>query len=209
MTDFQTHAEFVVGLFAMLDPLAAIPFMLALPAAYTGFQRRQVAFAATVTIMVVLLAFQYSGMWILDIVGTSLASLEIAGGIIIAMSGFAMMSASGIDSHPMFGASGRSPLQIGIVPIAVPLIAGPGAITKVLLEAQESHGIDEPLHISFNIVCVCLATGAVLFGAEGIGRLMGNAGTVIFNRLFGLVVTAIGVEIIAGGVSAHIAAILS
>lgn len=210
MTDFQTHAEFVVGLFAMMDPVAAIPIMLALTVGYTSVQRRHAALAATGAIIVVLLGFQYSGMWLLDMLGTSLASLEIAGGIIIAMSGFAMMSASGMDSHPMFGGGGvSSPLQLGIVPLAVPLLAGPGAITKVLLESQDHHGIDEPLHISINIVGVCLAAGAILYGAEGIGRLIGSAGTIIFNRLFGLVVIAIGVEIIVGGISSHIAAILS
>lgn len=204
MVDFSTHAQFVVGLFAMMDPIAAVPLMLVMTQGFTARQRRQTAFAATVAVIVILLGAQYSGVWLLDMLGTSLASLEIAGGIVIAWTGFSMLTSSGMEDSPLFGGGpGASPVQLGIVPLALPLLAGPGAITKVLLEAQDNHGLEEPLHISFYIVAICIACGLLLVFGSVLGRLVGKVGMIIFNRLFGLIVIAIGVEILVEGIAKH------
>jgi multiple antibiotic resistance protein len=206
MNDYSAHLQFIVGLFAMMDPIATIPIMLGLTVGFTGRQYRQVAMAATLAVMIILVGAQYSGIWLLDLLGTSLGSLEIAGGMVIAFSGFSMLSASGLESNPMFGGDeGAPPWQMGIVPLAIPLLAGPGAITKVLLESQDAHGVSDTFHVTLVIVGVCLAVGVVLMMGQLVGKLIGKVGTIIFNRLFGLIVIAIGVEILISGIAKHMA----
>jgi multiple antibiotic resistance protein len=202
------HFDFIIGLFAMMDPLAAIPVMLGITAGFTAAQRRRTVLAAFIGMTSILLLSQYSGVWLLETLGTSLASLQIAGGLVIAWSGFTMLTQAGGEDVPVGSGTGQaSPFQLGIVPLAVPLLAGPGAITKVLLEAQDSIGVDDPVHITINVLIVCVACGLVLLLADTIGRIIGQAGIIIFNRVFGLLVIAIGVEIVVSGIAAHVGTI--
>jgi multiple antibiotic resistance protein len=200
------HLDFIIGLFAMMDPLAAIPMLLAVTAGFTGTQRRLTVLMALVGMLVILLGAQYSGVLLLETLGTSLASFQIAGGLVIAWSGFSMLRAVQEEPDRPTDVRRASPFELGIVPLAIPLLAGPGAITKVLLEAQDGFGLDSSFHISLNIVIACTAAALVLLLAGVIGRLVGAVGLIIFNRVFGLVVVAIGVEIVVGGVGAHLAA---
>ena len=120
MSDYSAHLQFIVGLFAMMDPIATIPIMLGLTAGLTGRQYRQVAMTATMAVMIILVGAQYSGIWLLDLLGTSLGSLEIAGGLVIGFTGFSMLSNSGIESNPMFRGEKDAPAwQMGIVPFEV------------------------------------------------------------------------------------------
>jgi len=206
MSDYSAHLQFIVGLFAMMDPIATIPIMLGLTAGLTGRQYRQVAMTATMAVMIILVGAQYSGIWLLDLLGTSLGSLEIAGGLVIGFTGFSMLSNSGIESNPMFRGEKDAPAwQMGIVPLAIPLLAGPGAITKVLLESQDAHGVSDTFHVTLVIVGVSLTVGVILMVGQLVGKLIGKVGTIIFNRLFGLIVIAIGVEILISGISKHMA----
>ena len=209
MGDYAAHVQFVVGLFAMMDPIATVPIMLGLTMGFTARQRNQVVISATLAVLVILVGAQFSGIWLLDILSTSLASLEIAGGLVIGLSGFSMLTASGFEDKSMFsgGEGTSSPMQIGIVPIAVPLMAGPGAITKVLLESQDFHGVDDTFHVTLIIIGVCIACGLVLMLGHLVSKVLGKAGTIVFNRLFGLVVIAIGVEILVSGITKHVEAI--
>lgn len=202
------HFDFIVGLFAMMDPLAAIPVMLSITAGLSSAQRRITVLAAFLGMTGILLLTQYTGVWLLETLGTSLASLQIAGGFVIAWSGFNMLTQDG-NAPQTEARSGRtSPFQLGIVPLAVPLLAGPGAITKVLLEAQHDYGIESALHLSINVIVVCIACGLVLLLANAIGRVIGTAGIMIFNRVFGLLVIAIGVEILVSGIASHARALM-
>jgi len=208
-TETVHHLDFIIGLFAMMNPLAAIPMLLAVTVGFSGAGRRLTVLAAFVGMLVILLGAQYSGVLLLDTLGTSLASFQIAGGLVIAWSGFTMLRDVQHEPERPTDARKASPIELGIVPLAIPLLAGPGAITKVLLEAQDGFGLDSPFHISLNIAITCAAAALVLLLAGGIGKLVGAAGLIIFNRVFGLIVIAIGVEIVFGGVQGHIAALAS
>ena len=139
------HLDFIIGLFAMMDPLAAIPMLLAVTAGFTGTQRRLTVLMALVGMLVILLGAQYSGVLLLETLGTSLASFQIAGGLVIAWSGFSMLRAVQEEPDRPTDVRRASPFELGIVPLAIPLLAGPGAITKVLLEAQDGFGLDAKL----------------------------------------------------------------
>lgn len=202
--EFTDHYEFIIGLFAMMDPLAAIPMLLAVTVGFSATERRTTVLSAFIAMTTILLVAQYSGVWLLDTLGTTLASFQIAGGLVIAWSGFTMLNNVQTVSSPPDPARKASPVQLGVVPLAIPLLAGPGAITKVLLEAQHGIGSDNPLHITINIIGVCIACTIVLLLAGRVGRLLGEAGLIIFNRVFGLVVIAIGIEVIFGGIAGHL-----
>lgn len=208
MSQFTDHIQFVIGLFAMMDPVSVVPLMLSLTVSATAQQRRATVFAATATILVILLGAQYSGIWFLGMLGTSLASLEVAGGFVIAWTGFAMLTSADHDSSPFPAGKGASALQLGIVPLAVPMMAGPGAITKVLLESQPGHGVDSQFHVTLIIISVCLACGLILLAGGRLGSLLGRGVVIVFNRLFGLVVLAIGIEIMAAGIGVHVGRML-
>ena len=201
MEHWTEYSRFLVALFVILDPFAAIPIFLALTKPYTTSERGRIAGITSITVLVVLITAALTGESLLHGMGTSLASFRVGGGIVLLIMALAMLRAQtdSIRSTPEEEAEASDMNAIAIVPLAIPLLAGPGSISKVIIEMHRSEADYHGLLIILCIAIVCLGLWIVLRLASKIGKLLGQIGLNIINRLFGLILAAIAIEIMANG----------
>jgi len=198
------YTRFFTALLVILDPFMAVPILLALTHGYSAGERVRVASVATLTVALVLVLSAISGEAILTFMGTSLASFRVGGGIVLFLMALAMLRAEPdqIRTTPAETASAEGKASVAVVPLAIPLLAGPGAISTVIIQMHRSTAPYHPWLVLAVIVLVCLVLWIVLRLAIPIGNRLGKVGLNILNRLFGLILTAIAVEIMANGLKA-------
>lgn len=201
MEHWTEYSRFFIALFVILDPFAAVPIFLALTKTYSRKERGQVANIAAATVLLVLVVASLTGESLLHGMGTSLASFRVGGGIVLLLMALAMLSGQtgAVRTTPEEEAEAEDRSAIAVVPLALPLMAGPGSISTVIIQMQRSTMEYHGLLVIFSIMLVCLLLWFVLRMATTIGRVLGHIGLNIINRLFGLVLAAIAVEIMANG----------
>ncbi|MGB5438579.1 MAG: MarC family protein [Gammaproteobacteria bacterium] len=201
MEHWTEYTRFFIALFVILDPFAAVPIFLVLTKNYSTGERRRIARITSVSVLVVLVAVALTGDALLHVMGTSLASFRVGGGIVLLLMALAMLRAQSdmVRTTPAEEAEAEDKQSIAVVPLAIPLLAGPGAISTVIIQMQRSDTRYHGLLVVLAIALVCLILWLVLRMAATIGRLLGQTGLNIINRIFGLILAAIAVEIIANG----------
>jgi MarC family membrane protein len=190
----------VVILVLVMDPVGNIPFFISLLARVEPERRLRVIARECAIALFVLVVFVLFGRALLSVLGISDSSLTIAGGVILFLIALRM-----VFRHPegLFGdADGGEPF---IVPLAVPALAGPAAIATVVL--QVSRAPERTLEWMGAVVLAMLLTMAVLLASERIARLLGERTLMALERLMGLVLTAIAVEMLLRGIRAFVAQI--
>jgi len=202
MEHWTEYSRFFVSLLVIFDPFAAIPVFLSLTLGYSPEERKRVARIAAYAVLVVLGVAALSGETLLAWMGFSLGSFRVGGGIVLLLMALAMLKDETPGPPPPSNGGeekAASRASVAVVPLAIPLLAGPGAISAVIIGMQRSSA---PLHPYLIFLCILLATGAlylVLRLAESIGRILGRIGLRILHRVFGLLLAAIAVEIMANG----------
>lgn len=201
MEHWTEYSRFFTELIVILDPFMAIPIMLALTENRSAEERHEVVNNTTLTVGIVLIVVALMGESLLTWLGTSLGSFRVGGGIVLLLMALAMLQAkvdtvraTTKETHPSSPHS-----SIAIVPLAIPLLAGPGAMSTVIIAMHRSS---QPYHvygILGVIVIVVVVLWLVLRLAQPIGRFLGEIGLNILNRIFGLILTAIAIEIMANG----------
>jgi multiple antibiotic resistance protein len=201
MEHWTEYTRFFTALFVILDPFAAIPIFLVLTKTYAADERGRIANIAAVTVLLVLVAASLTGEAMLQVMGTSLASFRVGGGIVLLLMALAMLRAQTdtVRTTPAEEAEAEDRHTIAVVPLAIPLLAGPGSISTVIIEMHRSGAEYHTMLVIISIALVCLLLWLVLRMAATIGRVLGHIGLNIVNRLFGLILAAIAVEIMANG----------
>lgn len=201
MEHWTEYTRFLIALLVILNPFAAVPIFLVLTKNYAGSERGRIANIASMTVLIVLIAASLSGETLLHVMGTSLASFRVGGGIVLLLMALAMLRAQTdmVRSTPAEEAAAGDKDSIAVVPLAIPLLAGPGSISTVIIEMHRSDTEYHGLLVIINIALVCVFLWFVLRLAGAIGRMLGHIGLNIINRLFGLILAAIAVEIMANG----------
>jgi multiple antibiotic resistance protein len=200
LTFFQDYLRFLVTLVAVLDPFLAIPIFLSVAAAREPAGRRRLVNAVTVTVFAVLSGAAIFGEALLTALGTSLPAFQVGGGLVLLLMALAMLNAQagGVRQSKAEAEELESRDASGVVPLAVPLLAGPGAISTTIVAAQAG----DTVHIAGLVVCialVCVLLWSILRVAEPIGSRLGTTGLNIATRLLGLLLAAIAIEMMAGG----------
>lgn len=186
------------SLFAIVDPFAAIPTFLAMTEKDTPSQRRRMARTACMTCAGVMALFAILGPSIFKLFGITLAAFQLAGGLVLLLSALDMLRAqkSALRETPEELEEGRSKDDIAITPLAVPMLAGPGAITTSIVLAGKADTIAHK-----GIFFVCIAAVAMIsyytltLAASGASRISSTLMNII-TRLMGLLLAAIGVQFI-------------
>lgn len=201
MEYWSEYTRFFVALFVILDPFAAVPIFLVLTRNYTSVEQRRIANSASLTVLLVLVATSLTGETLLHAMGTSLASFRVGGGIVLLLMALAMLrgQTDTVRTTPAEEAEAEDRDAIAIVPLAIPLLAGPGSISTVIIQMHRPGSDYHTLAVMLVIALVCLLLWLVLRMAATIGRVLGHIGLNIINRLFGLILAAIAVEIMANG----------
>lgn len=201
MEHWTEYTRFTTALLVILDPFIAIPLFLSLTRGQDGRQRMRIAFITSLTVAVVLVVAAVFGDGLLAFMGTSLASFRVGGGIVLLLMALAMLRAETdtLRTNTSEKKSAEEMSTIAVVPLAIPMLAGPGAISTVIIQMQRSA---LPLHPAMVIGCILLVSAVlwvVLSLAMQIGATLGRIGMSIIDRLFGLLLAAIAVEIMANG----------
>jgi multiple antibiotic resistance protein len=201
MENWTEYTRFFTALLVILDPFMAIPILLALTKEYSDAERNRVVRITALTVAGVLIAVGLAGETLLLWLGTSLGSFRIGGGIVLFLMALAMLQAQTdpVRSTPSEAESASNKASIAVVPLAIPLLAGPGAMSTVIIAMHRSSA---PYHVWMILTVILLVSGIlwlVLRLARPIGKLLGDIGLNILNRIFGLILAAIAVEVIANG----------
>jgi multiple antibiotic resistance protein len=201
--DVNEFIKYVGALIALLDPISAVPLMLALTPGYTSAQRTKVAIVASITVLVVLLVASWLGQEILAFFAISVELFRVAGGLLILLIAISMIMPGSGGPHTM-PALANPEHNPAIVPLGIPLIAGPGAIATAVLFANHPHPQwSEMTAHAAAIGVATLATLGCLLAAAQIERFIGPTGTRVATQVMGLILAAVGIEMIVGGLQDH------
>jgi multiple antibiotic resistance protein len=181
-----------IALFIIVDPFGNIPIFMGLTENVPQSKRRKVYNTAVIVGTVLLLVFAFTGTEILTIFGLSIYSFEVAGGILLLI-----ISIRILVSETKTEAS-ESPESLGAVPIAIPLLVGPGAITTTIFSLQL---YENALPAILAVVIVMTITWVILRYINGIYRLLGKTGALIIARVMALLIAAIAVQYILTGLT--------
>jgi multiple antibiotic resistance protein len=200
LQDWQAYTRFLIGLIAILDPFIAVPLFLSLTANRSLHEQRRTARVVTLTVLCVLVGASIAGETILTLIGGSLASFRVGGGLVLLLMALAMLNARAGDVRQTADETNaiEQGAGLGVVPLAIPLLAGPGAISTVIV-ASHGDGVLHRLLILVCIVAACAVLWVVLALAAPLGRRMGTTGLNIANRLLGLLLAAFAIESMAAG----------
>jgi len=196
----QEYLRYLVTLTAVLDPFLAIPIFVGVTAARDEAGTRRLANVVTVTVFLVLAGAALGGEAILRLMGASLPAFRVGGGLVLLLMALAMLNAKVGEMRQTRAEAAEleSGEVSGVVPLAVPLLAGPGAISTTIIAAQ-TGGI---AHLLALLVCIALVS-AVLWWmlriAHAVGERMGTTGLNVATRLLGLILAAIAIETMADG----------
>lgn len=203
MFNFLTGA--FITLFVIIDPFGVIPIFIALTRGDSKAQRAKIASKATVISLVLLLTFAFVGDYLLDSLGISIPSFRIAGGILLLLAAIDMVVArhSGISSTTQD--EQKEALKrddISVFPLAIPLIAGPGALVSSVILMREVEGdLIMQLGLIAVLVFVVLIMYVCLLMAEPISKLLGVTGSNVLGRVFGIIIAALAVQFIIDGLT--------
>lgn len=181
-----------IAVFVLADALGNAPILLVLTKDMESEQRDQVVDRATLVATLVLLAFSFIGQPILDYLEISIGSLRVAGGLLLLLIALDMLR--GELDEPVLE-QGR---DVAITPLALPLLAGPGTLTTVMLlvsEAPEAH-----LSVAGGIVAAMAVSWFIFRQAGRVAHLIGAEGAMIATKLLGFLLAALAVEIGSAGI---------
>jgi multiple antibiotic resistance protein len=195
------HIKYLVGIFAILNPLGAIPIYLSMMTDRRAELMDRTAFKASVAVAVILTIAVWSGDSLLSFFGIGIPAFRIAGGLLVLLIAIAMFGAktSPAQHTDEEQAEGEAKNDIAVVPLAIPLLAGPGAISLAIVDAHQAGSITGKLAFNLGILGVAAIVWVVLRLAEPIGHRLGTGGLNIATRVMGLLLAAMAVQFMADG----------
>jgi len=190
------------SIFFIVDPFAVIPSFLAMTVRDSPAQRRVLARRGAWTCAITLTLFALGGSMIFTIFGITIGAFKIAGGVLMGLNALDMVQARRSQQREtaVETAEGIQKDDIGILPLGVPMLAGPGAISTVMVLALGAKTLAATVAVYVSIVVTSLLTYVVLSAASLVERRLGQTGMRILTRLMGLVLSAIAVQFILDGI---------
>ncbi len=206
MADALIYFKIFVAIFVLVNPLEGIPVFLAQTEAMPDAARHNIARIAAISVTIILLVALFIGSPLLAGLSISIGAFTLAGGIIIFLVGLQMVSGAMSKSNAADDTKPESGLRFALVPLATPLLAGPGPISSAIVYASKgpfdkgSTLIDYVI-LSGIIIVVGLATWGALRAAESLRRLLGETGIEVSTRISGILVAAIAVQMMHDGLT--------
>ena len=203
--EFKATLEFSLmalsSVFFIVDPFATIPSFIAMTAGDTEAKRSRMARQAAWTCFLVLTVFAIAGSAIFALFGITPPAFKIAGGLLLFMVALDMLQAkrSGTQEVSEERAAGIEKEEVGVAPIGIPMLAGPGAISTVMVLMGQSRNWWNVIPVFVAITVTALASFYILASANRVRGLLGEIGIRILVRLMGLVLVAIAVQFFVNG----------
>ena len=209
--DFSAYFKFFIGLFALVNPVGIIPVFISMTSYQPAAVRNKTNLTANLSVAIILLTSLFLGDGILQIFGISIDSFRIAGGILVVTIAMSMISGKlGEDKQNKQEKSETAVREsIGVVPLALPLMAGPGAISSTIVWGTRYHSWVHLVGFSLAIAVFALCCWVIFRMAPWLVRLLGQTGINVITRIMGLLLMALGIEFIVTGIKALFPGLLS
>jgi multiple antibiotic resistance protein len=200
LLDLRFLGSVIVTLIFIMDPPGVVPIFLGLAGKRPARERSRLAFQATMTSFGVIVLFAVLGQQVLSYLKISLPALQGAGGLLLLLVSLELLTGQGEREVA------EQDVNVALVPLGTPLLAGPGAIVATILFAQKAEGAPQYLSLALGVVIVHILIWAAMRFSGGIARVLGDAGITIVTRIAGLLLAAIGVQLIADSIFGFIQA---
>jgi len=200
--ELSLYLKFFIGLVAIINPLGLLPVFVSLTSHQTPQERLKTNTTANLAVMIILWVSMFFGQVILDVFGISIASFRIAGGSLITLIAWSMLQGKLGEVRHNKEEKGESVAKesIAVVPLALPLMAGPGAISSTIVYASQFNSPGQLLALSLVVVAFSLFSWLVFRAAPLLFRLMGKTGINVVTRIMGLIMMSLGIEIMVAGI---------
>ena len=198
-----------IALIALVNPLGVLPMFISLTQDFTPTQKQRAIRTAAFTVVAVISTCALLGEQIIKFFGISTASLQVAGGLLILLMSLSMLNAqpSGAKTTAEERDEAEHKDTIGVVPLGIPLLTGPGAMSTVIVLAGKSNHVSDYIALIGSGVVIAALVWLTLQMAQPIARFMGRTGINIATRIMGLLVAAVAVEFIVEGLKTMLPAL--
>lgn len=202
MLDWAEYTKFFLALLVIVNPLGTVPLFVSMTTGHTKPERKNIARVASIAVGVVLVVSAVAGQYLLAFFGISIASFKVGGAILILLMAISMMHAtpSGEKQTEEEALEAADKDSIAVVPLAIPLLAGPGAISTTIIYATGRSSIAHTCMIVLCCALIALVTWIALRVATPVSQWLGTTGVNVAVRIMGLLLAAVAVEIFASGV---------
>lgn len=201
--DATLFATAFVTVLVIMDPVGNVPVFLSLTRGQSTGQQHRAALLASLVAGGVIGAFALFGQQVLALLGISLESLQVAGGLLLLVIALELLRPGG-DSGGGLGGDGRDASSIALVPLGTPLLAGPGAIAATMLYSRQADDLGGALSVVLALIAVLAVVYLSMRFAPWLGRLLRENGIDLLSRVMGLLVAAIAVQLVATAVEAWV-----
>jgi multiple antibiotic resistance protein len=192
--NLQLFGETFVTLFVIMDPLGTVPIFLGLTATFGGAERSRAARQAVFVAFGVIVAFALFGQRILDYLHISLPSLQAAGGLLLLLIALELLTGKSDEPTSTVG------VNVAMVPLGTPLLAGPGAIVATMVFVQQAHDWGDRAAIALGVIAVHVTLWLAMRFAGLVHKVLGDSGVLLVTRVAGLLLSAIAVQLVADAV---------
>ncbi|MGH2665044.1 MarC family NAAT transporter [Flavobacterium sp.] len=191
------------ALFSVLNPIGTVPIFVGLTQHDDKAERSRISLWTSINVSIILIISFFIGQYVLSFFGITINALRISGGIIIASSGFSLLSGKfskkrGINKKVKTDVQSRN--DIALTPLAMPMLAGPGSISLLIAFYQEHHEPNEMIISTLSIIAVSFSIYLVLRSAHYLSKILGASGIVAISRIVGFLTIAIGIQYIISSI---------
>lgn len=199
--DLVLMTEVFVTLFVIMDPVGTIPIFLALTGGRSPASMRRAAWQAVAVSFGVIVAFAFFGQQILAYLNISLPALQMAGGLLLLLIALELLT----GKEESFSAGANANVNVALVPLGTPMMAGPGAIVATMVFSDRVHGLDTFAGVAMGVVLVHVALWLSMRFSVPILRVIRESGVLLVSRIAGLLLSAIAVQLMADAIRAFLA----
>ena len=199
MIEWTFIIKTTIAIIAIVDPIGCLPLFLSLTGQHKKINKKNVVKMTAITVFIILVTSLFLGDKILNMFGISMPSFQICGGILLLLMAISMM----LGKHQIIdsGQNGKSDKElIAFVPLSIPLLAGPGAMSNMIIAAHQAPNLINQSFLILPCLAVSLLIWLTLSFAENISQAIGAIGTKIITRVMGLLLGSMAIEFITRGV---------
>lgn len=198
---FADYLQTFVSILTIINPLGAIPLFIGMTAGDPPAKMRSQARTAAIAVFIVMLVAAWLGEPLLRLFGIGIPAFRVGGGILILLLAISMMYAkqTALKQTPVEKQEAAVKENVAVVPLAMPLLAGPGTISTVILNANDTTHWRDKIAMHIGIALTALIVWGALRSASIVARALGQTGINIATRLMGMILAAISIEFIAAG----------
>ena len=199
MIEWTFIIKTTIALIAIVDPIGCLPLFLSLTGQHKKINKKNVVKMTAITVFIILVTSLFLGDKILNMFGISMPSFQICGGILLLIMAISMM----LGKHQIIesGQNGKSDKElIAFVPLSIPLLAGPGAMSNMIIAAHQAPNLINQSFLVLPCIAVSLLIWLTLSFAENISKVIGAIGTKIITRVMGLLLGSMAIEFITRGI---------